>query len=185
MTKRHKTFVSYHHANDQCYRNCFEELFTERHDIFVSQSVQIGDIDPNTSTERVRQIIRDQYLRETTVTVVLIGTQTWQRKHIDWEIGSSLRDTMYNSRSGMIGIFLPTYPLEWNGVNCLWEYNPYTIPPRLYDNVQRGFATLHKWSENPNDVQEWIHQAFKRRFEIIPDNSYPTFAVNRNGERWY
>ena len=43
LTKRHKVFVSYHHANDQYYRNRFEQLFSSTYDIMVSKSVQIGD----------------------------------------------------------------------------------------------------------------------------------------------
>ena len=88
---RHKVFVSYHHANDQAYRNYFEKLFVDTHDIMVSKSVQIGEISPNLQTETIRQKIRDEYLGDSTVTVVLIGSQTWQRKHVDWEIGSSIR----------------------------------------------------------------------------------------------
>jgi MTH538 TIR-like domain (DUF1863) len=75
---RHKVFVSYHHANDQHYRNHFEDIFANTHDIMVSKSVQIGDIDINLTADRVRQKIRDEYLRDSTVTVVLIGSQTWQ-----------------------------------------------------------------------------------------------------------
>lgn len=186
-TQRHNVFTSYHHANDQAYRNKFEQLFNEKHDILISKSVQIGDIDTNTPTERIRQIIRDNYLRDTTVTVVLIGSQTWQRKHVDWEIGSSLRHTQYNSRSGLIGIFLPTYTdtVEWDYVTKKWRYNPYTVPPRLHDNVVKGFASLHKWDTNPNTVQDWIHKAFERRFEVLPDNSMESFTNNRSGLRWY
>ena len=33
MTKRHKVFVSYHHDNNQGYRNLFEALFSDIHDI--------------------------------------------------------------------------------------------------------------------------------------------------------
>lgn len=83
MTQRHKVFVSYHHANDQDYRNYFEGLFANIYDIMVSKSVQIGDIDPYTPTDRIRQIIRDKYLHDSTVTVVLIGCETWKRKHVD------------------------------------------------------------------------------------------------------
>ena len=50
----------------------------------VSKSVQIGDIDSNLPTERIRQKIRDEYLRDSTVTIVLIGSETWKRKHIDY-----------------------------------------------------------------------------------------------------
>ncbi|MEI6336093.1 MAG: TIR domain-containing protein [Methylococcaceae bacterium] len=179
MTNRHKVFVSYHHANDQDYRNKFEHLFSDKHDIIVSKSVQIGDIDTNLKSDVIRQKIRDEYLRDSTVTVVLIGSQTWQRKHIDWEIGSSIRNTEYNSRSGILGIILPTYPRKDKS-----KYNRYTIPPRLYDNIKCEFATIHNWNENPDVVQKWIHEAFKRRDEINPDNSFPNFINNRSGERW-
>jgi len=176
MSLRHKVFVSYHHANDQAYRDRFENIFVNIHDIMVSKSVQIGDIDPNLKTDTIRQKIRDEYLRDSTVTVVLIGTQTWQRKHVDWEIGASIRDTQYNPRSGLLGIFLPTYPYLHN--------NPYTIPPRLHDNIECGFAETHNWSDNPSLVQKWIHEAFQRRNKVNPNNSYPNFVNNRSGERW-
>ena len=110
MNIRHNVFVSYYHAEDQYYRERFEGLFSGIHDIMVSKSVEMGDIDPNLPTERVRQIIRDKYLRDSTVTVVLVGAYTWQRKYVDWEIGSSIRKTKNNTRSGLLGILLPTYP---------------------------------------------------------------------------
>lgn len=181
MTLRHKVFVSYHHANDQHYRNQFENLFTNIYDIMVSKSVQIGDIDPYTPTERIRQIIRDNYLHDSTVTVVLIGTETWKRKHVDWEIGSSILDTKHNHRSGLLGILLPTYQHP-NGDST--KYNPYTIPPRLHDNIQCGFAKIYNWSNNPYEVQGWIHEAFQRRNRITPNNSFPNFVNNRSGLEW-
>jgi len=180
MTKRHKVFVSYHHTNDQNYRKQFEELFVDIHDIIVPKSVQIGEIDPHLPAERIRQIIRDEYLRDTTVTVVLIGIETWKRKHIDWEIGGSIRETKYNTRSGLLGIFLPSHSdFGRNG------YNKHIIPPRLSDNADCGFAKLYDWSEKPYNIQNWIHDAFKRRGQINPDNSYSSYKNNRSGERWY
>ncbi len=177
MTYRHKVFVSYHHANDQWYRDQFERQCIHT-DIAVMRSVQIGDIDPNIKTETIRQKIRDEYLADSTVTVVLIGTQTWQRKHVDWEIGSSIRETKSSSRSGLLGIFLPTYPLVNN------RYDPQTIPPRLYDNVESGFAKLYAWTQDARAIQAWIHEAFQRRDAVLPDNSRDSFANNRTGTRW-
>lgn len=178
---RHKVFVSYHHSpNDQKYRNDFERLFAERHGVMISKSVQIGDIDPNLATETIRQKIRDEYLRDSTVTVVLIGPETWKRKHVDWEIGSSIRQTKYSSRSGLLGIILPTYPRSDPS-----KYSHYTIPPRLHDNIECGFAKIYNWSADPVSVQKWIHEAFERRNTINPDNSFPNFVNNRSGERWY
>lgn len=179
MTERHKVFVSYHHENDQGYREQFERLFADVHDIIVSKSVQIGEIDPNLPAERIRQIIRDEYLRETTVTVVLIGTETWKRKHVDWEIAASIRDTKYNPRSGLLGIFLPTHADYGRD-----KYNKCIIPPRLYDNVNCGFAKVYDWNNEPYTTQKWIHEAFLRRNTVNPDNSYPSFKNNRTGDGW-
>ena len=182
MNSRHNVFVSYYHAEDQYYRERFEDLFSDIHDIMVSKSVEMGDVDPNLPTERVRQIIRDKYLRDSTVTVVLVGAHTWQRKYIDWEIGSSIRKTKSNTRSGLLGILLPTYPRPPDNPN---NYYIHTIPPRLYKNIECDFAKIYNWSDSPYEVQGWIHEAFKRRNENPPpDNSYPSFANNRSNERW-
>jgi hypothetical protein len=179
---RHNVFVSYHHANDQYYRNQFENLFVNTYDIMVSKSVQIGDINENLPTETIRQKIRDEYLRDSTVTVVLIGSETWKRKHVDWEIGSSIRQTQYSSRSGLIGILLPSYHAHYNRKYGKYHHNE--IPPRLSDNVKNGFAKIYNWNDNPYDVQKWIHEAFERRNKINPDNSFPSFVNNRSGDRW-
>jgi len=178
---RHRVFVSYYHDEDQGYRELFEKLFVDIHDIMVSESVEIGDIDDTRlSTDRIHQIIRDDYLRDSTVTVVLVGAHTWQRKFVDWEIGSSLRHTQKNPRSGLLGILLPTYPGYANNT-----YDPHTIPPRLYDNIKCEFAKIKRWSNDPYTVQSWIHEAFKRRDKNPPpDNSRLSFKKNRPGERW-
>ncbi len=176
---RHKVFISYHHLRDQAYRDRFENLFAEIQDIMVSRSVQIGDLDPNLKTETLRQKIRDEYLRDSTVTVVLVGAETWKRKHVDWEIGASIRQTQYKTRSGLMGIILPTYPRS-----DPTKYYPYTIPPRLYDNIKCEFAAIYNWSEDAAIVQQWIHEAFKRRDQINPNNSFPSFINNHSGDRW-
>ena len=108
------------------------------------------------------------------MTIVLIGSETWKRKHVDWEISSSIRDTKSNSRNGLLGIILPTYP---------GKYNHCTIPPRLYDNVKCRFAKIHHWKEDPSTVQNWIHKAFTRR-TLNPDNTRDLFSNNRSSDGW-
>jgi hypothetical protein len=179
MSDRHKVFVSYHHAADQAYKDRFVQLFSQ---VVVDWSVRLGDIADGLATETIRQKIRDEWLRDATVTVVLVGRQTWQRKHVDWEIGSSLRNTSYNPRSGLLGILLPTYPAPQPGF-----YEPTTIPPRLADNLGavNSFARIYPWTENPGEMQRWIHDAFVRRNqEPPPNNSRDSFRNNRSGDRW-
>lgn len=179
MAGVHKVFVSYHHANDQAYRDVFERMFTLLSGVFISKSVQIGEISPLLATDTVRAKIRDEYLRDSTVTVVLIGADTWKRKHVDWEIASSIRNTKLSSRSGLLGIILPTHPSFYTP-----GYDSGIVPPRLVDNQKCGFANIYNWTTNAADVSNWIQLAFDRRFTVEPDNSYPHFVNNKFGERW-
>ena len=178
--RRHKVFVSYHHGNDQGYRDRFEGLFADVYDIMDSRSVRLGDIPRGLDTDEVARRIRDGYLRDSTVAVILIGTDTWRRKHVDWEIAATVRDTEFNPRSGLLGIFLPTH--RSYGPTT---YDPYIIPPRLHYNVECDFAKLYDWNDSPNIVAGWIDAAFRRRNEVIPDNSSVRFANNWRGDRWY
>lgn len=176
---RHKVFVSYHHANDQAWRDAFERMFTLLSPVFISKSVQIGDISPLLPTDTVRAKIRDEYLRDSTVTVVLIGTQTWQRKHVDWEISSSIRATKLSTRSGLLGLILPTHPSYGKTA-----YDPGIVPPRLVDNQRCGYAEIYNWTNNASVMQSLIEAAFNRRFTVLPDNSYEHFVNNKFSDRW-
>lgn len=85
MCLLHIVFVSYH-IKDQGFRERFEELFSDVYGITVPEFIKMGDLDGTKfSTERIRQGIRDKYLRNSTVTVVLVGANTWQQKSVDWE----------------------------------------------------------------------------------------------------
>jgi len=185
MTERHKVFVSYHHDNDQGYKKSFIDMMAT--DYIVDKSVGDDDIDDeNMKTETIRQKIRDEYIADATVTVVLIGNETWKRKHIDWEISSSLRNTKKNYRTGLIGILLPSYKRPEPG-----KYTRYTVPPRLWDNVNEEnfngdrFARIYSWEDDPELIQQWIHEAFLRRDKINPINNRPLYGKNHIGQRWY
>lgn len=180
MGDRHKVFISYHHANDENYKKIFELRFGNAFGICVRGSVQLGDIDENLPAQTIRQKIRDRYLRDSSVTVVLIGTQTWQRKHVDWEISSSIRRTEFNPRSGLVGLFLPSHSSFERS-----EYDRYTIPPRLADNDECGFAVMADWTNDADEMRRLIHEAYLRKSRVNPDISRPLFANNRSGARWY
>ena len=174
MTTRHKTFVSFH-EKDKRYRHYFARAMGS--DI-IDRSVSEGDIDPALKVDTIRSKIRDEFIADATVTVVLIGPCTWQRKHVDWEIGSSLRQTKKNPRCGLIGILLPTH-LDYRAN----RYSPNLIPPRLADNVvgRNSYARIYHWPDpwNPRQIRTWIHEAFNRRDSINPINSRRQFGKNR------
>ena len=102
----HKVFISYHHDRDQ-ERKDFLINFGVNNSILVDRSVDTGDISDELSDEQIRRTIRDKYLRDSTVTVVLVGRETKHRKHVDWEIHSSMYDGTVDRRSGIVVINLP------------------------------------------------------------------------------
>ena len=171
-TPKHKVFVSFHH-DDQEYKDEFVYMME---DDIVDISVEDGDIDETLRTTTIYRIIRDEYISEATVTVVLIGPCTWKRKYIDWEIGSSLRDTMHNSRCGLLGVLLPNHP-DYRKPTC----NAYKVPPRFADNLDRNYALLHRWSSNPTKIRNYVHKAYLKRYRISPDNGRDRFMRNKSG----
>ncbi len=176
QTKRHKVFISYHHDQDQKYKERFAKMM--KGDI-VDKSVKDGDIDDrNLPLDEVRRRIRDNFIPDATVTIVLIGRCTWKRKHVDWEIGSSLSDTENNPRCGLLGILLPNHPNF--GART---FNRRLIPPRLADNRTRNdsYALIYDWESQATNIRKWIHRAFQRRDGTPPDNSREQFSRNRRG----
>ena len=176
---RYKVFISYHHEQDQRYKDQFVRMMGTN---IIDHSVDTGDIvDSNIRLDETRRQIRDDYIAAATVTVVLIGRCTWKRKHVDWEIAASLSDTQHNDRCGLLGILLPTHPNHGERT-----YNSKLIPPRLADNTSgdNPFACIYDLPENPNPsgIREWIHRAFIRRSETpYPDNGRPQFGRNWRG----
>lgn len=165
----HKVFISYHHANDQEYK---EALLRKNKiiPIFIDGSVDTGDISDELDDESIRQKIRDEYLKDTTVTVLLVGTETKNRKHIDWELYSSMYDGKVNKKSGVLVITLPstgcTYftaghgdaeknllyqsTTSWMSIDSKAEYErryPY-LPDRIIDNLLASGAkvSVTNWS---------------------------------------
>ena len=173
-TPRHKVFISFH-EQDIKYKEAFFHMMGWR---IVDRSVDTGNInDTGLKTDTVRQKIRDEYIRDATVTIVLIGPCTWQRKHVDWEIGSSLRATRLNPRCGLMGIVLPNH--SNHGKRRL---DPHLIPPRLADNWSGDvpYSFIYHWPKPwaPAQVAEWIHRAFVRRNGASPNNKRDSFGRN-------
>ena len=155
----HKVFISHHHYNDQEYKEALVK-FGKENEIFVDRSVDTGDISDALDDDAIRETIRDEYLRDSTVTIVLVGTETKTRKHVDWEIYSSMFDGRVNKKSGILVINLPSidngnawaalggeeksivYPdckswQRWSGRAEFEEKFPY-MPSRIIDSLVSG-----------------------------------------------
>lgn len=176
MSSKRKVFISYHHKNDQYYKNELVRLSNE-YGVFIDYSVDTGEIDDSLDDQAIRQKIRDEYLKESSVTILLVGTETKKRKHIDWEIYSSMFDGQRNKKSGILVINLPSvnctyysvghgqvekdklYP-EVSGWTTLdrtgyEERYPY-LPKRIIDNLVKGTAKISvaNWNTLVGDISK-------------------------------
>src|SRR5437764_10406841 len=92
---RRKVFVSYHH-DDQWEVERFIGTFGRAGGVVIHRALGVGmadDIINSTNSDYVMQRIGSLYLKDSTVTVVLIGRCTWARRYVDWEIHSALHES--------------------------------------------------------------------------------------------
>lgn len=176
---RRKVFVSYHHGKDQDYANALRRVYSLT-DTLIDRS--LPDKINSNNNDYILSVIRTQHLKTSTVTIVLIGEDTWSRKWVDWEIYSSLRPYGMRTVNGLLGILLPTATY---------------LPPRFAQNykeallgnrtVQVGYAKLINWelinppllplavniieklryqqilNEKKRNLRIWIEMAFQNR----------------------
>lgn len=107
---RRKCFISYHHADEPLVRN-FVQTFDHQHDVFIVRRLgeMPDDLVNSADTDYVMGRIRGDYIKDSTVTIVLAGQCTWGRRYVDWEIQSSLRSGDTITPNGLLGIKLPTF----------------------------------------------------------------------------
>lgn len=201
---KHKVFISYHHRNDQGYKEALIN-WSESNDIFIDASVDTGDIDEYLSDDSIRQKIRDEYLKDSSVTILLVGQETKNRKHVDWEIYSSMYDGQVNKKSGVLVINLPStgctsynaahgeyekstlYPNEnnWVTITSRTEYEqryPY-MPSRIIDNLLKNEANVSvaNWDDittSPEKLKFLIDLTYNDRVNSNYDLSAPMRRAN-------
>jgi hypothetical protein len=156
MTKR-KVFISYHH-DDQIEVDEFIDRFAYREGIFIPKMLGINGIENDlinsTNPAYVMHQIRQRYLQDSTVTIVLVGSCTHSRRYVDWELKASLTQGSYTP-NGVMGIILPSQGESAN------------LPPRLNANWKHGhencYARYWIYPRSANELANWIEDAFDAR----------------------
>lgn len=156
---RRKCFVSYHAADADEVADFIERF----DDVFIPKVIGVKDSDPfvdSANTDYIMDKIREKYLTDSTVTIVLVGECTWARKYVDWEVYSSLRNDKNNRRNGVLAIELPSRSTG-------------SLPPRVADNVSRdkngadlGYARYYVYPGSDSSLRSWIEDAFTARTDL-------------------
>lgn len=164
--RRRRIFISYHHAHDQAYYDALSKTLHDQMDLIFDNSLD-RQIDSDDTTY-VIQRIRDNFISNTSCTIVLCGPETYQRKYVDWEIKATLE-----KGHGLIGIGLPTVATN--------NDRSARVPDRLLSNYQSGYAVWKPWSElvaNPSPMATSIEDAVNRGTSKIVN---PQAIKARNG----
>lgn len=166
---RRKCFISYHHA-DEVEVQDFIQKFDHTHDVLIARGIgasMSGDIVNSSNSDYIMSQIRAKYLRDTTVTIVMVGRETWGRKFVDWEVAASLRNTATASASGLMAITLPSAS----------EYPGKKVPDRVNDNLngEAGYARWWKYPTSAVSLATIIEGAYAARTSRagLRDNSRP------------
>lgn len=194
----HKTFISYHHKNEQDLKEELVKNFDDED--FIDASVGDGEIDTNLDEDEIMDIIRNEYLHDSTVTLVLVGWETSERPYVNSEIQASLRDTSKNKHNGLLAVIRDDlYDSIYSSGICTCgcnirnpnsDYYQKYIPnlikknheyqgSKCHYNDNEVYCSIIKYSLFKSDPIHYINQAFDKRddesLEIkkIPDEGTP------------
>lgn len=154
-TKRH-VFISFFQG-DRTEVDHFIYTWSNQEGVFTAKALGTSDNDDfinSDDPEYVMTRIREKYLGDSTVTIVLLGGCTHSRRYVDWEIKSSLRRGSYTP-NGLVGIVLPS------------KVNSAHLPPRFEQNWQRDEANCYaRYRSAPTSASQlggWIEDAYSAR----------------------
>ena len=155
MRKLRNVFVSYAHRLDQKEADDFRIKFGGPGMVFSDRSLENKDIGHLSDDTIKNNYIRPK-IRNSSVTIILIGEETGGRWWVDWEIYYSLIHTIGNARNGLLGIRLP--------------HKRHFVPKRLEQNLNMGLIIdmpKTRW-----ELERAIEEAYSKRYNI-PNLSAP------------
>jgi hypothetical protein len=151
--QKRKVFIS-HFKGDRTEVGNFINTFGY---VFIPKILGANDNDDfinSTNTDYVMRRIRDKYLEDSSVTLVLIGSCTHSRRYVDWEIKSSLQQGQ-GTPNGLLGIVLPS------------QNNNALLPQRFKANWTKGhincYARYKSYPRTDQELREYIEDAYLAR----------------------
>ena len=119
---RQTCFVSYHDADFSEVESFIRQFGGE----FIPRCVGVAEHDRfvgSLDETYIKSRIAQENLSDSTVTIVLLGRETWHQKFVDWEIAASLEEGVVRRRNGILVMPLPSMK------------NRAILPERIRDNL--------------------------------------------------
>ncbi len=180
----HKCFISFKTEDIEYKKHILEKLDVDMIDKSLDEPID------STDEDYIMRKIREDYLSDSTVTICLIGTRSSEnlgmneQRFIKRELQASLYNGQGNSKSGILGIVLPSmYDSIYKGsgicnicgnshnyvyVNDFttvreFSYNYYIPNDKCAWSESDRYCVLAKWEDFVLTPNEFIDRAFDKR----------------------
>ncbi len=183
----HKCYISFK-TEDVAYK---EHIQTKLDVDMIDKS--LDDAIDSYDEDYILQKIREDYLSDSTVTIHIIGTYgaenlgDEEQKFIKRELQASLYNGKGNTRSGILGVVLPSVESQiylgsivcsqcggshnsvalTNNVISEFSYNYYIPNNKCCHTKDERYCVLVKWDDFCVNPEKYIDDAFKKRTEPI------------------
>ena len=170
---RRKVFISYFRG-DRSEVEEFVDFWGTAQGVFIPRIVGAcgGEIINSQNAEYVIAKIRHEQISDSTVTMVLVGSCTHSRRHVDWEIKASLRQGADSKPNGLVGIVLPSkgsrahlpqrFLANWSGSDACYA---------SYHSAPTSALQLSNWIEDAYQARESRAKLIKNSSEMMAYNS--------------
>ena len=153
-----RIFVSFHHELNQEHANKIRSLIKllGYKDISVNDGIKIEDEDNKTDL-KIREEIRDKFLKNLDVIILIVGSDSINRKHLDWEVRSALYRFKNYQNAGLVVI------------NCLKNDKTWILDKELIEiHDQAPYPAERKWPKDfTKEDYKWLPE---RVFNSISNN---------------
>lgn len=157
-----RTFFSFHYKNDVWRANIVRNSWVTKDDNIAAGFIDAAEFEKikNQGSEKVKEWIRNQ-LSYTSVTVVLIGSETNSREYVKYEIEES-----YKRGNGMLGVYIHNLKdkdgkTSEKGSNLFGEIGKDSNGNSIYFSVE---YPCYDWIDDDgyNNMGSWIESAAKK-----------------------
>lgn len=181
----HKCFISFKTEDESYKKNIQDDLNIDMVDKSLNTPINSDNED------YIMQVIRRDYLKDSTVTIVLIGKYSAENNFLEDQsyIKRELQASLYDSPNGILGVVLPSmydnifkgdYDCSICGSKHNWvEIDDDTVIKEFSTNFyipdhsgcswspDERYCILKKWDDFVNDPEDCIDEAFNKRSDDI------------------
>lgn len=173
-----RIFVSFHHDKNDGHSQVTRKLIKSigHQDITLNEGTKIENEDLK-SDESIRKEIRDKFLKDVDVTIVIVGEDTINRKHIDWEIRSTVHQFSGHRNGGIVVVNTLNNGATWLLNKKLIESHDGAPAPAQRSWPTNSEHTLQKYNWLPERLARSLVDNYDQSNSINGQYNHAVFPI--------